>query len=1483
MKRESIKRDIAIIGISCKFSKTEDLNQFWENLKEGNEMIQFYTDEELLEEGIDKSIINNPDYVKIKTFLDNSDSFDYPFFGYTKDEANLMDPQIRLLHEQVWLALEDAGYNSSSYLDKIGIYMTAADNFNWIAHSLMSENKNVDPFFLSHINNKNFISTLISYSLNLKGPSVFIDTACSSSLATVHLASRSLLLRECSLAIAGGINLYTKKDKGYFYKEGMISSKDGHCRTFDSESTGTMGSEGTAVVVLKRLEEAIIDKDNIYAVIRSTAVNNDGKRKVGFTAPSVIGQADCIEMAHNIAKVPYNTISYIEAHGTATHLGDPVEIESLNKAFNYDTSHDCAIGSLKSNLGHLGNAAGIAGLVKTVLALKNKMIPASLHYSIPNPKINFKGGPFYVNSELKKWEKKDSFPLRAGVSSFGIGGTNAHVILEEFENEENQSNSRPFQLILYSAKSQSSLKNYSIKLKEFVNKKMFNLADLSYTLKIGRESFLYKKFMICENNEEVLFKLNETINDKNQISVEKNNKNLVFMFPGQGSQYFKMGKDLYKHEPLFKIFMDEGFKILFDLTGEDYSEIIGYDLNENIDANLINETRYTQPILFLIEYALASLLLKWEIKPSYMIGHSLGEYVAACIANVFSIEDALKLIVRRSQLMSEIERGVMIAIGVSVNEVIELLTKDLSIAAINSETSCVVSGNKNAIADFIQVLTLNEIPFSQLKTSHAFHSEMMDVILEEYEKELNSIKLSKPKFPFISNLTGKQILAEEATSTKYWVKHVRGTVNFKDGIDFLLKEKDAIYLEIGPGKTLLTFSKQNKYYSSKNTAIELLGHFNESIDDNRKFTNAIGEIWNQGIKINWKEYYSSEVRTRISVPTYSFDNYKLDFIVDPFHKLTENSFFNDIKPFNEWFYIPNWKKSFLSKKGQEIKKNQNYLILSNKGKLITSLKDQLLKEKNTVIEVERGTDFECYDKHSFRINPVSENDFISLFKNLGNNKIEIEQVLFNWDFEGEDQETMLSTFLIFNNLCKCLINYFPNSKKKITLLCSLNHAVTDDRKSNISMISSMKQLYVCSQENPNIFSCSIDIEQENDDSETIQKIIGELKYNYSDTTVAFRNSIRWVEFYENISLETDDKNKYIKENKVYLITGGMGNVGKILAAYLSDTYSSKVIIIGRSSIPSEDLWENLLNDISSDSKKIDIIQNLKKLKRENRQIFYYNADVSDYDAFYNVIKNIESDHGKISGVIHAAGNIDKETFKPIENLNSEIALKQFLPKIKGTVNIYNIFKNNPLDFIWVTSSLASVLGGLTFGAYSVANAFIDSFICNKKEELQNWFCVNLDGITEERINHQKLIEVFEKSFFVDLLPQVIISVKDPNSFKLNQNSPIDETKSSDIDRSVISVDYLAPSTIMEEELCQIIQSFFGYKKIGVLDNFFEMGGDSLKAMTVIKRVNKLFGVELSIQDFYLNPTVKKFSEELELAIKFINLQEKVKGENTIII
>lgn len=874
--------EIAVIGLSARFPGSDDHLGYWKDLSSGKEMISTYSDEELLKRGITEDELKDSSFVRSASVIEGKEYFDSAFFEYRSEEALLMDPQIRVFHELCWKALEDAGYSASIEKMKIGLFGGAGENLNFRMFSLLKGKKTlIDPLYLESISQRTFLTTLTAYKLNLRGPSFFVDTACSTSLAAVHLACRSILTRECSIALAGGVRIGSSPGRGYFYEEGMIFSADGHCRAFDEASSGTISGEGAGVVVLKRLSDAIKDNDHIYAVIKSSAVNNDGNLKVGYTAPSVKGQADCIRMAHKMANIDPSTISYVETHGTGTKLGDPIEIHALNEAFGTGAGDKhCAIGSVKTNIGHLDTAAGIAGFIKTVLSLKNKKIPASLHFKSANPEIDFKSGPFYVNTELKNWERKNNLPLRAGVSSFGIGGTNVHVVLEEAPLIKNSIQEREYNVVTISAKTEKSLKRYQQDLLDFLNSEpSISLSDLCHTLQIGRKHFVYRKTIAFKDSAKLKEQLMKA--ESGIVKSKDKGRSLVFMFSGQGSQYVNMGKGLYEKEMLFKEQMDKGFEMLDILTQTDYRKIIFNDGNDQ----RINETQFAQPLLFLFEYSLAKLLLAWGQKPVSMIGHSIGEYAAACISGLMSFEDALRIVVKRGELMQKVEPGTMLSLKMSEEEAKGYLNADLSIAAVNGPEQLVISGTHSAIDELVKELELKQAVYVKLHTSHAFHSAMLENILDEFEAELKKIKFNVPQIPFISNLTGKEMKPEEAVSAEYWSRHMRETVKFSEGIHTLLGQKgEKQFIEVGPGNTLTTFVRQHQKNGTKPAAINLVRHPKEIVDDMLYFTDRMGQLWSLGVDIDWTLFYKDGQRRKISLPAYSFEKTKYVAEIDMFSK-----------------------------------------------------------------------------------------------------------------------------------------------------------------------------------------------------------------------------------------------------------------------------------------------------------------------------------------------------------------------------------------------------------------------------------------------------------------------------------------------------------------------------------------------------------------------------------------------------------------------
>ena len=701
LKASSPLNAIAVVGLAGRFPGSPDIDRFWDNLRNGQEGLTFFTDDELQSAGIDPAVFNRPNYVRSKGLLDGIEQFDAAFFGFNPREAEIIDPQHRVFLECAWTALEHAGYDPHAFDGAIAVYAGATMNTYLLTNLIANPNvvAAVGGYQLMLGNDKDFLPTRVSYKLNLKGPSVNIQTACSTSLVAVQQACRSLLNYECDMALAGGVSIGLPHIGGYLYQEGMILSPDGHCRAFDAQAQGTVSGEGVGIVVLKRLSDAVAAGDTIHAVIRGAAINNDGALKVGYTAPSVDGQAEVIALAQAQAGVTPDSITYIETHGTGTALGDPIEIAALTQAFRLGTQRTgyCAIGSVKTNIGHLDAAAGVAGLIKTVLALKHRQLPPSLHFTQPNPKIDFANSPFYVNAQLADWPANGA-PRRAGVSSFGIGGTNAHVVVEEAPPLDDTPALTKPQLIVLSARSDSALEAATRNLADRLQRQPdINLADVAYTLQVGRRAFNHRRSMVCTTVADAA----QSLTDAGRMitaTQERDDRPVAFMFTGQGAQYVNMARGLYDTAPTFRRHIEACAEFLKPQLGFDLREVL-YPVEGQTEQAVqrLQQTGLTQPALFVIEYALAQLWIEWGVQPRAMIGHSIGEYVAACLSGVFSLEDALTLVAARGRLMQSLPGGAMLSVAWPEYQVKPLLNSALALAAVNAPSLCVVSGSYDAI------------------------------------------------------------------------------------------------------------------------------------------------------------------------------------------------------------------------------------------------------------------------------------------------------------------------------------------------------------------------------------------------------------------------------------------------------------------------------------------------------------------------------------------------------------------------------------------------------------------------------------------------------------------------------------------------------------------------------------------------------------------------------------------------------------------
>lgn len=880
---------IAIIGMAGRFPDADNISQFWQNLINGKESLTNYTDEELLSAGENPETIKHPNYVKTGTILTNAEMFDAAFFDFSPKEALYTNPQQRLFLEICWEAMENSGYRADNHPGAIGVYGGSSNN--GYAMLLYQQSQNpvspTDRFQIMMGNDPDFLATRVAYKLNLKGPALTIQTACSTSLVAIHQACQGLLTYQCDMALSGGVCVHLHQGRGYLYQEGMIFSPDGHCRTFDTQAQGTVFGQGAGVVVLKRLSEALADNDTILAVISGSAINNDGAMKVGITAPSVEGQAEVISMAQAIAEVEADSISYIEAHGTGTPLGDPIEIEGLTRSFRETTDKKsfCAIGSVKTNIGHLDAAAGVCGLIKTTLALNHKQIPPSLHYSKANPNINFTDSPFYVNGIRQDWKSSHNQPRRAGVSSFGIGGTNAHAILEEAPVRPATISDTSWQLLPLSARSSTALQTMTTNLAEhIISNPEQELVDIAYTLQVGRKPFQHRCFTVCPTKQNGAAILQNSIKDQYySICPETQPSGIVFMFSGQGSQYINMTRDLYDSVPFYTEQVDYCAGKLQIELGLDIRDILFPTQEYNAQAEiLLRQTNITQPALFLIEYCLAQLWMHWGIKPAAMVGHSIGEYVAACLAGVFSLDDALKLVATRGRLMHSLPPGSMLTIAQSAEEIREHLPPELSLAVINGARRCVVSGTKEHIEQLQKKLDTDEIDSQTLHTSHAFHSHLMEPILDEFTDAVTQAHRGPAQIPFVSNVTGTWITETEASDPGYWANHLRQTVNFYGCLQTLLESQTDILLEIGPGQTLTFLGKQHPKKNKKHIIVATTRRPVERKNDKQVILQSLGQLWLAGVKIDWQQVHTAGTRSRIPLPTYPFERNKFCIAGDPF-------------------------------------------------------------------------------------------------------------------------------------------------------------------------------------------------------------------------------------------------------------------------------------------------------------------------------------------------------------------------------------------------------------------------------------------------------------------------------------------------------------------------------------------------------------------------------------------------------------------------
>lgn len=1443
---------IAIIGMSGRFPGARNTSEYWENLRQGTESISRFSLEEMgLSEG-NESSPEQKNRINAGGVLDDVDLFDAHFFGLNARDAEIMDPQHRLFLECSWESLEDAGYNPKIFPGAIGVYAgTSMSTYVFNIYAQADRMPNLDYMQVLLLNDKDHLTTHVSYKLNLRGPSMAVQTACSTSLVAICTACDALWAGRCDMALAGGAAISLPQRKGYTYQPGGIMSPDGHCRPFDASAKGTVGGNGVGVVVLKPASRAIADGDHIYAIIKGAAINNDGNLKVGYTAPSVEGQARVIAKAHAMAEVDPATISYVEAHGTATQLGDPIEVAALTQAFRQSTDKTgfCAIGSAKSNIGHLDSAAGVAGLIKTALALKHRVIPASLHYRQPNPEIDFASSPFYVNTQAAEW-RANGTPRRAGVSSFGIGGTNAHCILEEYSASELSGPSRSAQLLLLSAPSEKALPVQTSRLASYLHAHpSVNLADVAYILQVGREAFSHRTAILlpsgCTPVEAAGLLEREAVEQRLSNRGEASEKPIVFLFSGQGTQYINMGRELYEREPGFRTHFDLCCELLRPHTDVDLRELLfPSEADRERATALLTRTAVAQPALFAIEYALAKLWIQWGIVPEAMMGHSIGEYVAACLSGVLQLSDALELVASRGVLMDCMSAGAMLSVPLSEAETRSLVTnRKLSLASVNGPTACVISGPIEDIEQVERQLATRGLFCRRLVTSHAFHSSMMEAVVAPFIQQVRRVHLSAPKIPYISNVTGTWITPEEATDPLYWGSHLRQCVRFADGARTLLEQIDGIFLEIGPGRTLGSLLKMQPAAADR-LILATLRPAQDAHSDTSFLLAALADLWRSGATVDWTAFSSTERRRRLALPTYPFEGQRY-WIGPPDKPETSVS----RRPVDDWFYVPVWSASPSAIDPRELPvslKAQAWLLIGDASALAEALTTQLEFQGARVTRV-AAEGFAEVSLHPF------------------------QQILY-LPLYGPGSETDRAFWALLE-LAQLLGKQSAQQRVTLNLVASRLHAVAPTEPISPSRALCLGPRRVIPQEYPNISCRSIDVSERESPEALATLLLREITSETPITAVAFRAGARWTQSFEPIALKTTptESTSLLRPGGVYLITGGFGGIGLTLADHLARTVQAKLVLVGRSAPDSSKLLQ------------------LEAMEQAGAEIMIAAADIAKADEMAAVIRAAQTRFGSIDGVIHSAGVAGGGI---IQLKSRPVAAAVLSPKVAGTQILFELLRDQPVRFFVICSSLASVYGGFGQVDYCAANNFLDAFA--RAHSTPNcpvisigwdtWrdvgMAVNtvlpeeLQASREESLRRgiasDEGVEAFARILHARL-PHVAVCTTD---LQAGLTEPVAEESSSPPasppvraqaahPRPALATAYLAPRTEIETGVADLWQDLLGVAPIGVNDNFFELGGHSLLAVQMISHLRTRFEVEMTVQNLFDLPTVAKLAEHIE--------------------
>jgi acyl transferase domain-containing protein/thioesterase domain-containing protein len=1314
--RNEARNAIAIVGMAAHLPACRTIADYWRLLKEGRHATRWLSDEELLTAGVAAEDLADPNYVRAANVLPDMEMFDAEFFGFSPKEAAILDPQHRHFLELCWEVLEDAGHMPDRFEGAIGIFAGAGMQA-YLPYNLLTNQelvKEVGLFLLRHTgNDKDFLTTRASYLLDLQGPSINIQTACSTSLVAVHQACQSLLSGECDMALAGGITIELPHRRGYHFRDGEILSPDGLCRAFDDDAAGTVFGSGGGIVALRRLEDALADGDEVRAVIRSTAVNNDGSQKAGYLAPSVHGQAGAAAEALAVAGIDPASVSYIEAHGTGTPIGDPIELAALKEAYDVGQGpHTCGLGSVKTNIGHLDTAAGAASLIKVVLALQNELLPPSLNFKKPSSRFDFASSPFHVVSKAQPWPR-GAEPRRAAVNSLGVGGTNAHVIVEEAPLRSGADGAKRWHLLPISARSQASLDGLLDRWGRFsAEKPELPLADAAFTLQSGRKNFACRAALVAQDTEG----LADALRSRNGKRIVRGTAGarapeVVFMFPGGGAQYPGAGREFYEGASVFREAADACFVVLPRDAPRDLKAVmLAEGIAQDSAAATLERPSYAIPALFILEYAFARLWESWGIRPAAMIGHSAGEYVAACLAGILTLPDALAIVTLRGQLFEQVPEGSLLSVGLPEDDLAGLVGHDLDIAAVNGPSACVVSGTKEKIAALTDKLATQGIQTSRLRINVAAHSRLLDGVLGRFRELLERLDYGKPAIPCISNLRGGWAVGSDLGTAEYWVRHMRECVRFGDGIAACLDAPDRILLEVGPGQNLGALAQIASGRHEPLAVLASSAHAKEQESDAALALATAGALWCHGAAIDWTAIRGSRDARRVSLPTYAFE--RRSHWIEPGkgtaaaeaspdgHALTR------IARREDWFFVPEWTELRLT--AASTTAARRWLLFSDGSQTAAALEHRIETAGGVVIRVRPAGAGAGDADHA--IDPYDWEACETLLRTLDDTGGIPDHIVSFWAMDeaagragGLDSGWSLARALQSSGSSGWRLLFVTSGAQSVD-----GEAPTHPERATLTGIAR-----VLPRECPGTTVQIVDL-YDGDPERSATALFGEATGESTDDLIAWRGDKRMVQRLARTKVDAPEGlPARLREGGVYAITGGTGGIGLELAAWLARVARAKLALIARSPLPARKDWQRAIA-AAPDSELAGKLKTLAALEDQGAELLVLQADVTSDEDMARVLSAVEERFGTLNGVVHAAGVIDDA---PLAVKTRESIERVLAPKLHGVEVLNRLVPDGTLDFLMVFGSTSAFIGPPGQTDYVAANAGVAALAAARSDGL----------------------------------------------------------------------------------------------------------------------------------------------------------------------